>query len=328
MDPKHKIGDRVFWHDPDDGLCSGPGTVTGVDGDVLSVAKDDGGAIECHASEATIQRCAHALALLGPEPRLIGSPADARAYETAHGFGDGAAPGPRTCAACSAVIAPRVRVSFEIVTPESAEDGDVAETGWINEEGIAFDASDLDPEDPTCATYGDVIARFITRDRGAVECSDSSPEVPEGRGRAPWFMQSDPDVDYRTGEQERHSYHVEGLTSREWRALFVALGLRRPWPPALSDNLIRNVATRFVEVLEEWLSPEEMAEVRERNADEDDKLVCHSHDFCDANMAMLEAIEEVCNVTAADVCGQIDADTALWSAAWDLAKRQFLTKRD
>lgn len=125
----------------------------------------------------------------------------------------------RTCAACGAEVLPRVRVTFEIVTPESAEDGDYAATGWINEDGIAFDDSDLDADDPDAATYGDAIARFIDRDGGPVECSGSeiTPHY------APWFSACDATVDYRTGAEERRSWHVEGLTGDEWRTLFAAL---------------------------------------------------------------------------------------------------------
>ena len=42
---------RVWWTDPDNGLCSGPGTVTKINGDVYSVKKDDGGEIECPGGE-------------------------------------------------------------------------------------------------------------------------------------------------------------------------------------------------------------------------------------------------------------------------------------
>ena len=32
----------------------------------------------------------------------------------------------------------RIRVTYEIITPESAADGDVAESGWLDEEGRDF----------------------------------------------------------------------------------------------------------------------------------------------------------------------------------------------
>ena len=32
----------------------------------------------------------------------------------------------------------RIRVTYEIITPESAADGDVAESGWLDKEGRDF----------------------------------------------------------------------------------------------------------------------------------------------------------------------------------------------
>jgi hypothetical protein len=49
------IGTQVWWDDPDDGLCSGPGVVMGWDAPgenpILKVRKDDGGEVECFAHE-------------------------------------------------------------------------------------------------------------------------------------------------------------------------------------------------------------------------------------------------------------------------------------
>lgn len=49
--PALKVGDRVWWTDPDDGACSGPGTVTKSNGEVVSVTKDDLGEVEASARE-------------------------------------------------------------------------------------------------------------------------------------------------------------------------------------------------------------------------------------------------------------------------------------
>jgi len=54
-----KAGDRVYWNDPDEGTCSGPGKVVEVksEGDVIDpdtiicVEKDDGGEVECFPRE-------------------------------------------------------------------------------------------------------------------------------------------------------------------------------------------------------------------------------------------------------------------------------------
>ena len=46
------VGDRVHWCDPDDGLCSGDGTIAWVyDGGTALVNKDDGGEVEAFLAE-------------------------------------------------------------------------------------------------------------------------------------------------------------------------------------------------------------------------------------------------------------------------------------
>ena len=44
------VGRRVFWNDPD-GLCSGPGKVVKISGEVISIAKDDLGEVEAFRHE-------------------------------------------------------------------------------------------------------------------------------------------------------------------------------------------------------------------------------------------------------------------------------------
>lgn len=89
------------------------------------------------------------------------------------------------------------------------------------------------------------------------------------------------------------------------------------------------LAMAFASKLREWLSPEVMSEVVARNAASTDPLVCASHDFCDANMAMAAAFEAThgretflpCDVESG-VCTeeQCNADLTLSNSAWSLAK--------
>jgi hypothetical protein len=53
-------GDRVFWHDPDEEACSGPGTIVDVQADedevvfqdsIVHLKMDDGGEVECFPHE-------------------------------------------------------------------------------------------------------------------------------------------------------------------------------------------------------------------------------------------------------------------------------------
>jgi hypothetical protein len=52
------------------------------------------------------------------------------------------------------------------------------------------------------------------------------------------------------------------------------------------------VAAVFTFLLAEGIGPH-MAEVVRRNASQTSENVCHSHDFCDANMVMADAMEQV-----------------------------------
>jgi hypothetical protein len=78
------------------------------------------------------------------------------------------------------------------------------------------------------------------------------------------------------------------------------------------------MAVEFSTVLKTWLSPEELEEVVRRN-DKDDLIICHSHDFCDANMAMHEVfMRHGMNVTEEMGTGRFGQT---WAEVWDSAKR-------
>jgi hypothetical protein len=77
-----------------------------------------------------------------------------------------------------------------------------------------------------------------------------------------------------------------------------------------SAVVIENLAREFSRILKLWLTAEQMAQVVADNAQEDsDSSVCHSHDYCDANMAMAQALSNL---------GMFDPLD--WNAAWDMAK--------
>lgn len=88
------------------------------------------------------------------------------------------------------------------------------------------------------------------------------------------------------------------------------------------------IGAKFAELLKRDLTPQEFAAMRAANAIETNKAVCHSHDYLDANMTMLEAFDEL------GVRSPIDFDhgandhleaCALWGAAWTYAFGEFLS---
>lgn len=87
------------------------------------------------------------------------------------------------------------------------------------------------------------------------------------------------------------------------------------------------LAGAFADVLDLWLSPAEIRQMRLANVDHQDDQICASHDFCDANMAMLEAFQTTFGVEPRLelLNGQDGVDVALWGQAWELAKTSWLT---
>lgn len=83
---------------------------------------------------------------------------------------------------------------------------------------------------------------------------------------------------------------------------------------SITDAPIDAVARRFTTILRGWLTRDEWTAMVAANRAETDPRICHSHDYCDANMAMLEAF---------DAYGDIDVDdddhVRIWNAAWEAA---------
>lgn len=97
-----------------------------------------------------------------------------------------------------------IKVYYETVTPESAEEGDVAEAGELSP--IILTLEDLDDDE----TFVDAAVRKISYDAGALE-ADSY-----GGGAVPrWFTEIDADIDYRTGAETRRSFHPQGFSRSE-----------------------------------------------------------------------------------------------------------------
>lgn len=84
----------------------------------------------------------------------------------------------------------------------------------------------------------------------------------------------------------------------------------------IAANPAPHIAERFVAILREWITDEDWNEMLARNYAETDPRICHSHDYCDANMAMVDAFQAVLG-REPDV--GTEADAAICNAAWDIA---------
>ena len=117
----------------------------------------------------------------------------------------------------------RITITYEIVTEESAEQGDVEERGWIDEEGIEIkpDQYDLDGYDDDMLSAIVHLACEVIEQRGPVEVSSSR------FGPGIWYTQLDPTQDrayFEEGRSETWSFHLEGFTETEECAIYNAIG--------------------------------------------------------------------------------------------------------
>jgi hypothetical protein len=80
------------------------------------------------------------------------------------------------------------------------------------------------------------------------------------------------------------------------------------------------LAREFSRVLRSWLSPAQMRAVRERNKTQKYAKCCASHDFCDANMAMLEACAKLTGKPETDHDFADEDLCAIVNSAWALAR--------
>lgn len=84
---------------------------------------------------------------------------------------------------------------------------------------------------------------------------------------------------------------------------------------------LEQIAKEFSKVLKVWLSVEDMAEVVELTKKETDPHICHSDDYCDANMAMHTAMVNL-GVLAHDDESDFDQPFMdVFNNAWFLAKK-------
>lgn len=94
----------------------------------------------------------------------------------------------------------RYVMTYEIITPESAEQGDVAEHGYCEPGGWLYPFPGSPDEPNPGPAY--VSLRAALRDLGSLEPSDS--DYLDAR----WWGEVDGTVDYSTGAETRKSLHI------------------------------------------------------------------------------------------------------------------------
>jgi len=79
-----------------------------------------------------------------------------------------------------------------------------------------------------------------------------------------------------------------------------------------------SLAREFSGALKDFLLPEEIGEIVRLNHEETDPRICHTHDFCDANVVMFDVFMKY-GMDIADEGGR-DRWGQLWDESWTLAK--------
>ena len=80
----------------------------------------------------------------------------------------------------------------------------------------------------------------------------------------------------------------------------------------------KTLAKEFSVALNALLTPAQMCEVVLRNAQETHPTICHTHDFCDANVVLHEVFLSH-GMDPADE-GGMEKWGRLWDESWNLAK--------
>lgn len=109
------------------------------------------------------------------------------------------------------VLNPRIAITFSQTTPESSEQGDVSDSGWIDEEGVEMTPDAFDREEGLTAV--DLAVKYLY-DEGAAEASSSHfhPGV--------WYSTGYHVIDYRTGTDEERCFHLKDFSDAEERAIW------------------------------------------------------------------------------------------------------------
>lgn len=103
-----------------------------------------------------------------------------------------------------------ITTTYEIVTPESAEEGDYAEIGWENEEGEDMTPDEYDAEEGITAV--DKAVEFL-KDNGPVEPSSSRFSV------RTWYTHYG-EQDWRDGSYTNYNYFLNGFSEEEEREIY------------------------------------------------------------------------------------------------------------
>ena len=110
---------------------------------------------------------------------------------------------------------PRIRITFQTTTEDSARRGDYAKQGWKDKKGVSMTPDAYDIADGK--TVVDKAVEFLQTE-GVMEASSSQ------FGPNLWYS-TEPQMDPSTGEERSQSYHLVDFTPEEAKAIYDRLGI-------------------------------------------------------------------------------------------------------
>jgi hypothetical protein len=113
---------------------------------------------------------------------------------------------------------PRILITYSQTTPESAEQGDTSDTGFINDEGVSMELDEWDIADEL--TLAAKTVKYL-KSEGA--CYASSGQFHAGV----WYSTENSIVDYSTCTEEERSFHLKGFTEEQEREVWALFHAKR-----------------------------------------------------------------------------------------------------
>ena len=119
---------------------------------------------------------------------------------------------------------PLIRTSYSSITRGDSDDSDDYEEdhGWIDEEGTEFEPDESDIEDGMTPSES-IVAQAVKFLKHAGASQESSTAFHIGV----WYSTEYETVDYRTGEEQEKSFHLDGFSPEEEAEIFKQMTRRR-----------------------------------------------------------------------------------------------------
>lgn len=143
----------------------------------------------------------------------------------------------------------KILISYEIYTPESIENGDAAERGWENEDGVSMEPDEYDIEEGV-EKYG-AAAELSNESLGAVYNAvkflrDEGASDDGGGQHETYYGETIQNRDYfEQGIDERHTYHLANFDEGELKAIHAAMRSPRRNPIADAGDKCRGCGVTF-----------------------------------------------------------------------------------